>query len=105
LYKVVQLVLASTLVLDPHNAPAVRDKLIERANVAYCSRGIAGAALSSREYALMKDAARARRDLPGAPPTSPSTVTDSTIEYLLKPRYREERGPGAYFFIRSSMIE
>ena len=37
-----------------------RDKLIERANVAHCSGGFAEAVLL-RRYAVMKEAARARR--------------------------------------------
>ena len=38
-----------------------RDKLIERANVAHCSGGFAEAVLLRRRYAVMKEAARARR--------------------------------------------
>ena len=38
-----------------------RDKLIERANVAHCSGGVAEAVLLRRRYAVMKEAARARR--------------------------------------------
>ena len=38
-----------------------RDKLIERANVAHCSRGFAEAVQLRRRYAVMKEAARARR--------------------------------------------
>ena len=38
-----------------------RDKLIERANVAHCSGGGAEAVLLRRRYAVMKEAARARR--------------------------------------------
>ena len=37
------------------------DKLIERANVAHCSGGVAEAVLLRRRYAVMKEAARARR--------------------------------------------
>ena len=43
-------------------APAhIRDKLIERANVAHCSGGFAEAVQLRRRYAVMKEAARARR--------------------------------------------
>ena len=59
-----------------------RDKLIERANVAHCSGGFAEAVQLRRRYAVMKEAARAADESatrgvspPGAPPTSPSTVT------------------------------
>ena len=38
-----------------------RDKLIERANVAHCSGGFAEAVQLRRRYAVMKEAARARR--------------------------------------------
>ena len=38
-----------------------RDKLIERANVAHCSGGVAEAVQLRRRYAVMKEAARARR--------------------------------------------
>ena len=36
-------------------------QLIERANVAHCSGGFAEAVLLRRRYAVMKEAARARR--------------------------------------------
>ena len=64
-----------------------RDKLIERANVAHCSGGFAEAVLLRRRYAVMKEATRAADESatrgvspPGAPPTSPSTVTSIRLQ-------------------------
>ena len=45
----------------PQPQNETRDKLIERANVAHCSGGFAEAVLLRRRYAVMKEAARARR--------------------------------------------
>ena len=45
----------------PQPQNETRDKLIERANVAHCSGGFAEAVQLRRRYAVMKEAARARR--------------------------------------------
>ena len=69
-------------VLQPLGSLRLTMALIERANVAHCSGGFAEAVLLRRTYAVMKEAARAADESatrgvspPGAPPTSPSTVT------------------------------
>ena len=60
-------VLCAQLQLPPLTASAFKplaidtDKLIERANVAHCSGGVAEAVQLRRWYAVMKEAARARR--------------------------------------------
>ena len=51
----------SEIGLVSYTASWARDKLIERANVAHCSGGFAEAVQLRRRYAVMKEAARARR--------------------------------------------
>ena len=63
--------------------PLAAETHLLRANVAHCSGELPEAVLLRRKYAVMKDAARARRRRPGdarclgAPPTSPSTATET----------------------------